>query len=144
MTASIEREAACACGQLRIRLAGEPRIVSSCHCLACQRRTGALFGASAFYPRDQLVSTQGECSTFRRQGDSGAWLSFRFCPSCGSTVFWENERLPDIVSVAVGAFADPKFPPPARTVYTQTKHEWLSFPDGIPGHPQAPATLVPR
>lgn len=144
MTASIEREAACACGQLRIRLAGEPHIVSSCHCLACQRRTGALFGASAFYPRDQVVSTHGEHSTFCRQGDSGAWLSFQFCPTCGSTVFWENERLPDIVSVAVGAFADPKFPPPARTVFTQTKHEWLDFPADIPSHLQAPVTLVPR
>jgi hypothetical protein len=33
MTDSIEREAACACGQLRIRTIGEPRIVSSCHSL---------------------------------------------------------------------------------------------------------------
>src|SRR4051812_19635403 len=101
MTTPIEREAACSCGQLRIRVKGAPRIVSSCHCLACQRRTGALFGSAAFFPRDQVVATQGERRTWRRQGDSGAGLSFHFCPTCGSTVFWENERLADIVSVAV-------------------------------------------
>lgn len=144
MTASIEREAACTCGQLRIRLKGEARIVSSCHCLACQRRTGALFGVSAFYARDQVVSTQGKRSTFRRQGDSGAWLSFQFCPACGSTVFWENESLPDIVSVAVGAFADPGFPAPVRTAWAETRHKWLQFPPGMPTHPQAPTSLVPR
>jgi hypothetical protein len=144
MTAHIVREAACTCGQLRIRTEGEPRIVSSCHCLACQRRTGALFAASAFFARDQVVAIDGESSIFRRQGDSGAWLTFRFCPRCGSTVFWENERLADIVSIAVGAFADPQFPPPVRTVWTRSKHPWLEFPPDMPKHPENPANLVPK
>ena len=144
MTEPVEREGACACGQLRIRVRGAPSIVSSCHCLACQRRTGSLFGASAFFPRAQIAGSEGERSTFRRQADSGAVLAFHFCPSCGSTVFWENERLPDIVCVAVGTFADPHFPPPVRTVWTTRKHDWLAFPDGIRHHPENPGKLVPR
>ena len=48
MTETKEREAACACGQLKLRLTGEPDRVSSCHCQACQRRTGAIFGSTAF------------------------------------------------------------------------------------------------
>ena len=144
MTDRIEREAACTCGQLRIRTIGAPRVVSTCHCLECQRRTGSLFGASAFFGREQVVTAEGERSTFRRQADSGAWLTFQFCPRCGSTVFWENERLPDIVSVAVGAFADPAFPTPARTVWTRSRHHWLAFPEGIPSHPEGPASLVPK
>jgi hypothetical protein len=144
MTERIEREAACACGQLRIRTIGEPRIVSSCHCLACQRRTGAPFGASAFFAREQAAAAEGERSTYRRQGDSGAWLSFHFCPKCGSTVFWENERLPDVVCVAVGAFGDPRFPAPVRTVWTRSKHHWLTFPEGMPSHPENPVNVVPR
>jgi hypothetical protein len=31
---------------------------------------------------------------------------FHFCPSCGSTVYWEPARKPDMIGVAVGAFAD--------------------------------------
>jgi len=144
MTEPVEREAACSCGQLRIRTTGAPSVVSSCHCLACQRRTGSLFGAAAFFPRQQIAATEGERSTFRRQAESGAWLAFHFCPKCGSTVFWENERLPDIVSVAVGAFADPHFPAPVRTVWTTTKHDWLAFPEAVASHPENPGTLVPR
>jgi hypothetical protein len=138
MTESVAREAACSCGQLRLRLAGDPQLVSSCHCLACQRRTGAVFGSTAFFRRNQIVSTHGEHRAFRRLGNSGTWLTFQFCPQCGSTVFWESERLPDLVSVAVGAFADPGFPAPIRTVWTQTKHEWLAFPASIPHHPKPP------
>ena len=136
---TVVREAACSCGQMRIRLAGDPQLVSSCHCLACQRRTGAIFGSSAFFRRNQIVSTDGERRTFRRQGESGAWLSFQFCPDCGATVFWESERLADMVSVAVGAFADPHFPAPARTIWRTTKHEWLAFSPDIPNHPKSPA-----
>jgi hypothetical protein len=134
MTESTTREAACSCGQLRIRLTADPQLVSSCHCLACQRRTGAVFGSSAFFLRSQIVLTEGERRTFRRQGESGAWLSFQFCPTCGSTVFWESERLADMVCVAVGTFADPAFPAPDRTIWTTTKHEWLAFPARIPPH----------
>ena len=57
-------------------------------------------------------------------------------------MFWENERLPGFVSIAIGAFADPNFPPPVRTVWTRTKHPWLGFPDGIVGHPEGPSELV--
>ena len=137
MMDSLVREAACSCGQLRIRLAGDPQLVSSCHCLACQRRTGVVFGSSAFFLRSQIVSTEGERRTFRRQGESGAWLSFQFCPNCGSTVFWESERFAEMVSVAVGAFGDPHFPAPGRSIWTTTKHEWLAFPPHIPNHPKS-------
>lgn len=135
---STEREAACHCGQLRLKLAGDPQLVSSCHCQACQRRTGAVFGSTSFFAKSQLISTTGEYRSFRRQGDSGNWLAFHFCPSCGSNVFWESENQPELISVAVGAFAEPEFPAPSRTVWTETKHEWLPFPATIPPHRRNP------
>ena len=138
MTSLEQHGAACTCGRLRIRLSGEPRLVSSCNCLACQRRTGALFGSAAFFARDQVVLSEGESRTYTRVADSGASLTFRFCPTCGSTVYWENERLADTVCVAVGAFADPSFRRPARTVWTVTKHGWLTLPQDIPHHAKSP------
>lgn len=138
MTLSHDHEAACACGQLRVRLAGEPYLVSSCHCLACQRRTGALFGANSFFKRTQ-ATVEGEAKSFRRQADSGNWLDFRFCPSCGSTVFWYPESAPETICIAVGTLADPAFPAPVRTVWTEKKHAWLAFPPSIKHHPRDPA-----
>jgi hypothetical protein len=132
------REASCSCGQLKLRLSGEPQIVSSCHCLACQRRTGAVFGSTAFFGRSQLAGMEGEHRAWQRRADSGNVLTFHFCPTCGSTVYWESNAAPDRVSVAVGCFADPQFPPPARTVWTESKHGWLPFPAAIPHHPQSP------
>jgi hypothetical protein len=138
MSEAKEREAGCSCGQLKIRLAGDPQLVSSCHCLACQRRTGALFGSTSFWRKSQVLSQQGERGSFRRQADSGTWLTHQFCPNCGSTVCWESERTPELISVAVGCFVDPHFPAPVRTVWTTSKHDWLAFPATIPHHLKNP------
>lgn len=138
MTLPEEHEAACACGRLRIRLSGAPRLVSSCHCLACQRRTGAVFGSTAYFSRDQILLTEGEGRIFTRGSDSGASVTFHFCPNCGSSVYWENSRMDDMVCVAVGAFADPGFPRPSRTVWATSRHAWLTFPQDIPSHLESP------
>jgi hypothetical protein len=135
---TVQRQAACHCGQLRVRLDGDPVLVSSCHCFACQRRTGAVFGSTSFFRRDQVVSIDGEHRTWRRAGDSGRFLTFHFCPTCGTNVFWYAEGTPDMISVAVGCFADPDFPAPVRTVWTENKHGWLPFPETIPRHRQNP------
>jgi len=135
---TVQREAACSCGQFRVRLEGDPVLVSSCHCLACQRRTGTVFGSTSFFRRDQVVAIEGEHRAWAHTADSGRVLTFHFCPTCGSTVFWDRENAPDVVSVAVGAFADPAFPAPVRTVWTESMHGWLPFPDSIPRHPKNP------
>lgn len=55
----------------------------------------------------------------------------RFCPVCGSTVFHTQEGVDDMVLVAVGALADPAFPPPADSLYDCRRHPWVQLPPGI-------------
>jgi hypothetical protein len=118
------RTATCACGQLRVACTGEPALVAVCHCLDCQKRTGVPFGAAAFFARKDVAAT-GALKIFRRGSASGSVVSFHFCPDCGSTVFWETERRPDTVGVAVGSFADPAFPAPSLSVFDERRHAWV-------------------
>ena|ERR1700677_650461 len=48
-------DARCSCGALTLTLPGLSKLVLACHCLDCQRRTGAPFGVGAFYPVDAVV-----------------------------------------------------------------------------------------
>ena len=123
------RTARCSCGKLEVRCAGEPASVSLCHCLECQRRTGSTYGIAAFYPRS-AVEASGRATAYTRASDSGHPVTFHFCPDCGSTVYWEPRRKPDFLAVAVGAFADPGFPEPGRSVYAQHRHGWVREPHG--------------
>jgi hypothetical protein len=131
------RTAACTCGQLRIEVEGDPRGVGVCHCLACQRRTGSVFAALASFAPPYRVS--GVTTEYVRTGDQGARFRFRFCPVCGTTVFHTEEGYEDrSVSVAVGAFADPGFPPPQVSVYDSRRHSWVRLPPGTATHDRDP------
>lgn len=132
------QEAACACGQLRIRLKGAPDYISSCACQACQRRTGAPFGVTAIYRQDQVADNAGEARTWRRIAESGNWVEYSFCPTCGSTVWWEAQARPGTVLVAGGAFADADYPPPQRMIWTDYKAAWVRPPEGVPVYPRGP------
>ena len=122
------RTATCSCGNIRVTVEGDPIRISVCHCLACQQRTGSAFGLQARWPSDR-VTIEGEASVWRRIGDEGSAADFRFCPHCGSTVWYTNDGAPDSIAVAVGAFADPKFPPPTVSVYEERRHAWVTVPN---------------
>jgi hypothetical protein len=124
------RQAQCSCGQLKITCDGEPVRVSICHCLACQRRSGGPFAQQARWAADK-VTIQGIATTFVRTGDSGGKASFRFCPTCGATVYFEIDKLPGFIAVPVGGFADPTFPSPVISIYEARKHRWVNLPDDV-------------
>jgi len=110
-------------------------VVSMCHCLACQRRTGSAFGIQAAFTSDQ-VHVVGRFSDYVRVSDEEDRKEhvFHFCPDCGATVFYTEPTEPDLIVVAVGAFADPSFPPPTESLYESRRHPWLAVPSGIERH----------
>lgn len=118
------RVAECSCGALRATVAGEPVRVSVCHCLACQRRTGSVFGAQARFPAD-AVTIEGEHRDYVRVSDAGEERTFSFCPRCGATVFYRTES--ESVAIPVGAFADPSFPAPRVQVWEERRHPWVEI-----------------
>ena len=121
------RHAICSCGQLDVTTQGEPIRISMCHCFACQRRTGSAFGVQARFPREN-VRIAGVSTPYVRTGDSGTRVTFHFCPSCGATVYYELEGIPEVLAVAVGAFADSSFPAPKISVYEARRHRWVEVP----------------
>lgn len=127
----VAREAACSCGQLRVIAEGEPVRVSVCHCLACQRRTGSVFGVQARFARER-VRILGRSSEFVRMSDEGEETrTSNFCPECGATVYFLNDSTPDMIAIPVGAFADPSFPPPRVSVWEERRHSWVAMPADV-------------
>ena len=128
------RQAQCSCGQIRVLCEGEPAKVSICHCDDCRRRTGSAFGIAAFYDRAR-ITIEGKATRFTRNSDSGHKVDFHFCPMCGSTVYLEPARKPDMIAIAVGAFGDPSFPMPHQSVWDDKRHDWIRFPEEMQTRP---------
>lgn len=124
---SMQRTAQCSCGSVKVVAEGEPASVVACHCLDCQRRTGSVFGVGAYYPDDRLKIT-GATREYVRPTDAGNQFFTHFCPACGTSLFWRSDRNPGMTGIAVGAFGDPSFPAPVRSVWERSQHAWVSVP----------------
>jgi hypothetical protein len=125
-----QRVATCSCRQLMLRTTEEPLRVSICHCHACQRRTGSVFGVQARF-REEAVVIRGESTAFVRRGESGGAATFHFCPTCGATVYYRLDSVERLIGVPVGAFARQDFPAPTISVYEECMHPWVCLPEHI-------------
>lgn len=124
----MERVARCLCGELSIRVKGDPKLSLACNCTNCQRRTGSAFGISALYENSSILEKSGNPKHFQAKSDSGNNIRTSFCPACGTSVYWELDFFPGLTGVAGGCFTDPDFPEPTAAVWNQSKYKWVEFP----------------
>ena len=121
------RSAHCHCGQLRFATSGEPYAVVMCHCRACQQRTGAPFGVGAYFRLGDCHIT-GRSQSYTRIGSSGSGFENRFCPECGTTLYWLTPFHPDGIGIAAGTFDGDDLPAPSRSVWESERHHWVAVP----------------
>lgn len=117
-SANLSRSASCPCGALTAICRGEPQRISLCHCNDCKRRSGSAFALQATYPDAQVV-TSGAPAIYKRINDEGRWARFYFCATCGTTVWYRIALRPEMVSIPIGCFGTPDFPPPAFEVFDE-------------------------
>ncbi len=100
------RTAQCACGRVRVTAENEPALVGACHCDFCQKRTGSVFAANAYFTEVQCVEIKGETKVYKGLSAVGKAIDYHFCTTCGSTVYWTVEQSPGItmIGIAVGNF----------------------------------------
>lgn len=124
------KKASCSCGNLWAKVDGPMIRHSLCNCLACQKRTGTVFGTQArFQAKD--VRTGGDSTIYTRSGDEGFLIDYHFCPTCGSTVYYTFRDHPEFIAIPTGAFGDPTLGAPSVCVYENRKHPWVKLPEEI-------------
>lgn len=114
----------CACGQLTFRARGTPKRVGLCHCMTCRKASGSAFNAFAIFPADRVTIT----------GESRSWEAVpggerRFCPRCGSQVFYRDAS--DEIEIRLGAFDRTDLFEPTYEAWTRRRESWLCTPDLI-------------
>lgn len=102
----------CLCGNVRFAATGRPYRIGICHCLDCRKHHGALFHASAIFPRDAV----------RIDGETRSYAGRNFCPQCGSPVFG---RSGDEVELNLGSMDEPDKLKPTYELWTIRRESWL-------------------
>jgi hypothetical protein len=133
------RNAQCECGSFKIMVDVEPAVNGICSCVNCQRRSGSVLGAVAYFPKDGVRVVSGQSKTFVRAGESGGKLHQHFCPECGTTLYVDADSMPGLRGVFIGCFADPTFPPPQIATYDRSRHPWVTLPPDLPAFQSTPS-----
>ena len=92
----------CSCGGVRYETHGNPTRVDVCHCRYCQTRTGSAFGMNVYFEDSQIQFTSGELKDYSFVNNAKQQFHNRFCPNCGTTVFWSIEMRPGWTGIALG------------------------------------------
>ncbi|PZR95974.1 MAG: aldehyde-activating protein [Stutzerimonas stutzeri] len=129
--APAQRTANCGCRRLSLTVSGEPRRVYLCACSECRRATGSAFAWRAIFPESAIIAIDGETGLWRRGSAAGRWIEQAFCPGCGGLVFMRAEAMPGAISISVGCFDDPGFPPPASAHNRSHKPGWYRLADDV-------------
>lgn len=102
----------CLCGNIRVEARASPYRVGLCHCLDCRKHHGALFHASAIFPRN-AVTVKGETREYEGRF---------FCPRCGSSVFGCSG---DEIEVNLGSLDAPDQLRPTYELWAVRREAWL-------------------
>lgn len=118
----------CLCGAIRLRVTGEPLVVSHCHSPTCRRAFGSAFVTWMTARSGQFAFTEGAPRWYR----SSAKAERDFCAACDTSLAYRHDDHGDEIDVAVGSLDDPGAVHPRDHLWSGSMLPWLRMDDGLP------------
>jgi hypothetical protein len=127
----------CLCGAVTYAAAGEPALVAQCHCLDCQKATGAGHVSVAVFPEGQ-VAIDGKLKSFKKAADSGALFDRQFCPECGSLIAGRPGSAPGMVALTLATMDESPDVQIKMRFFDGRRRSWDVVDPAIPAFPGMP------
>ncbi len=118
----------CLCGAITYRVTGPVGPVIACHCAQCRKTSGHYVAATSALREDVIISGEPAwygSSDMARRG---------FCPTCGSSLFWDatdGTRL----SIHAGTLDTPTGLTLAGHIFCADKGDYYEITDPLPQIP---------
>jgi hypothetical protein len=130
-------EGGCVCGDCRYVLDYEALpVLYACHCRDCQTMTGGGFVLQTMVPRSRFQAS-GDITEWTRHNSGGALTTHRFCVTCRTRLWSDNEARPGMVLVRAGTLDRSDEAAPAVHMWTSRRQPWIGLPGGAEIYPQA-------
>lgn len=121
----------CLCGNVSYECSSAPLNFVFCHCRDCQYISGGGPGAVVVVPKAAVAIT-GDLKSFEKCGDSGSSVNRRFCPNCGTHLFSEPEKVPQVMVVKAGSMDDPSRLTPRAEIWMSSAQPWTAVHEDLP------------
>jgi hypothetical protein len=129
MTENASFSGGCLCGAVRFEVRPPTKWCAHCHCSLCRRAHGAAFVTwfGVERPKFELVAGSDDLSWYR----STPAARRGFCGRCGTTMFFEGERWPDEIHIALAGMDGPIDRRPTAHVFFDSHVDWLDIGDDL-------------
>ena len=135
----------CLCGLVRYRLTNEPLTLYACHCTDCQRETGSAFGLWMIVYKSAIDLVQGDPRAYAVKFSDGRQGHGKFCGECGTRLWGEPPKFPQVVVIQPGTLDDTTWLPPIGHIWTRSAQPWVTIPKdtvNFEGQPDDPMVLI--
>ena len=123
-------EGACYCGRVRLRFEEPVLAFVNCHCSQCRRLSGAAM-TSWYCPSRAGFRTEGHSSlTAYVQTEH---VTRYFCRHCGTPMFADDARRPDMVGIPAGVVRSPITAHPVQSFFEGDAVPWCMSTPPVPG-----------
>ena len=120
----------CQCGAVKLSVKTDKLVSYICHCLECKKQSASAFAISVPLVKDH-VSIEGHLGVFHRPAKSGAMTSCYFCSSCGSRIYHQSSRSPDMITLKGGVLDRVENLEPVAHLWVKRKADWVQIPPEI-------------
>src|SRR4051794_18402993 len=107
----------CFCRAVRFQFDDKPIAVRACWCRDCQYLAAGNASVNAIFRTEGFTCT-GNLGVYVSNADSGSVMQRSFCPTCGTQLFSQSDRRPQLIVVRVGTLDDREIGRPQATIWT--------------------------
>lgn len=126
----------CLCGKIRYELSQAPQNVIACHCTHCQKISGAGSSHNAVVATSAVKFTSGQPKRFRDTAQSGNILYRYFCGDCGSSLYSQREKMPEMTILKVGTLDKAGDMKLVMNIWTNSARPWMHIDPATERHPE--------
>ena len=125
----------CLCGKIRYTLNQPVQNIIACHCTNCQKASGSGMSHNTPVPSSAVTFTAGQPKVFADTAQSGNKLYRAFCADCGSPIYSQREKTPEMMVIKVGTLDSSDVMKLIMNIWTDSARPWVHIDSEIEQHP---------
>ena len=114
----------CLCGAIRYTISVPVTELRACHCVHCQKASGAGGSVNAVVRSAEFRITQGTPRRYDAAADSGRTLHRYFCGDCGAPIYSQRAAMMDYVVVRAGTLDQSPDAKITMNIWTKSARKW--------------------
>lgn len=126
----------CLCGKVRYTVSQPVVNIIACHCTNCQKTSGAGMSHNTPVATSAVTFTGAQPKIFADTAQSGNTLYRAFCGDCGSSIYSQRAKTPEMMVLKVGSLDNPDAMKLIMNIWTNSARPWVHIDPATESHPE--------